>query len=150
MIKDKLTALMLQARKEHNKSKLEALQAIKAEFQKHETAKGATPLDEAKEIAILKKMIEQRQTTAKLYSDNGRPDLAEKELSEVAAIEDLGFIPKPASVNDILCEFDAVTSFEVEPVMKNMGKIVKAIKQALPNADGKMVAEIVKSNLSYE
>lgn len=147
MIKDNLTTLILQARKEHNKSKLEALQAIKAEFQKHETAKGATPLDEAKEITILKKMIEQRQITAKLYSDNSRPDLAEKELAEVTAIEDLGFIPKPATEHDIACVFDAITTLELEPVKQNMGKIVKAIKQALPNADGKMVATYVSSNL---
>ena len=35
-----------------------------------------------------------------------------------------------------------------EAEKKNMGLFVKAIKAALPNADGKMVAQVVQSQLA--
>ena len=58
------------------------------------------------------------------------------------------FLPKAASEEDIIRAFNqAKEANGWEPEKKNMGLFVKAIKAALPNADGKMVAQVVQSQL---
>ena len=59
------------------------------------------------------------------------------------------FLPKAASEEDIVNAFNqAKEANGWEAEKKNMGLFVKAIKAALPNADGKMVAQVVQSQLA--
>lgn len=146
MLKDNLTSLLMTAMKEKDAVKVACLKAIKASILNYEKAPGAEPLTETAEINIIKKMVKQREDSIKVYLEANRPELAEAEKAEMDCL--MEFIPKPATEEEILCEFDTVTSLEIELVKKNMSKIIKAIKTALPNADGKMVAKIVSSHLS--
>ena len=56
----------------------------------------------------------------------------------------------PAEVTAEQIEFvveNIVLSRVIEPIKKNMGAIVKAVKETLPTADGKLVAQIVQKHL---
>ena len=67
------------------KVRLEALRGAKKEFLEAKTAKGANgELSDDKAISILVKMVKQRKESAKIYTDNNRPELAEGELAEAA------------------------------------------------------------------
>ena len=73
---------------------------------------------------------------------------AGKELTDADEIQ-MTFLPKAASEEDILRAFrQAKDANGWEAEKKNMGLFVKAIKAALPNADGKMVAQVVQSQLA--
>jgi len=47
-----------------------------------------SPVPEAEVIAVLSKMVKQRQESARAYAEGGREDLAAKEQAEVAVIEE--------------------------------------------------------------
>ena len=92
-------------------------------------------------------MVKQRQESIEQYLAAGRKELAEAEQAQINVLET--FLPKAATEEDILRAFkDAQTANGWETEKKNMGLFVKAIKAALPNADGKMVAQVVQSQLA--
>ena len=71
-----------------DKVALEALRGIKKEFLEAKTAKGSDgTLHDEQAIKIMQKMVKQRKETAQIYSEQNRPELAEKELAEQALAE---------------------------------------------------------------
>lgn len=131
-----------------NKKEVEMLRLIKAEYLKYKVSKEALtkPMDDAVEMSLLKKMVKQRRESADLYVKGNRQDLADQENWEADYIE--GFLPKPATEAEILGAIDdAIVTMKIEPIKKNMGQVIKMVKAALPNADGKLVSELVKEQL---
>ena len=123
------------------------LRLIKTKYLEFLTAKNAKPLDDAAEIAILKKMAAERRDSIKIYEENNRQDLANKEKAELSIIEE--FLPKEPTEAEILGKLDdIIVGDKIDHVMKNMGMLIKKVKEALPAADGKTVSELVKSRLS--
>lgn len=152
--------LIKQAMKSHNKEELLVYQAIKTEIINYKTAKNAKPYDEAAEISILKKMAKQREDSEKQYLEAGRRDLATKEHNESEVIKKL--LPEPVTQSDImlvlwewanskglLVQFNENPNNFSEPRIpkKEMGNAIKHIKSKFPQADGKMISEIVKEYL---
>ena len=81
------------------------------------------------------------------YIAAGRKELADAEQAQINVLET--FLPKAASEEDIVRAFDqAKEANGWTAEKKNMGLFVKAIKAVLPNADGKMVAQVVQSQLA--
>ena len=77
----------------------------------------------------------------------GRKELADAEQAQINVLET--FLPQAASEQDILRAFQqAKEANGWDAEKKNMGLFVKAVKAALPNADGKMVAQVVQSQLA--
>lgn len=148
-MKENINALIMEAMKNHDNVRTETLRAIKSAFLNWQTAKdnAGKEMTEADEIQIIKKMVKQRQESAEQYLSAGRKELAEAEQAQITVLET--FLPKAASQEDIVRAFNQAkeeNGWEAEK--KNMGLFVKAIKAALPNADGKMVAQVVQSQLS--
>lgn len=148
MIKDILNKLIMEAMKAGNKTRTNAYRAVKTAFMNWETAKenvGKT-LDEAAEISIIKKLVDQYNDTAVQCNDGKHDELVQESLDCAAVLKDL--LPQPATEEDIKkCFYDVIGQDGIEPDKKNMGLIIKTIKSCLPNADGKMVAQIVSKNL---
>ena len=141
MLKEKLNDLIKAAMLEKNQIKLETLRSIKTAFMNFETAKNAKPLDEAAEIQILRKMVAQREESIEQYKLAGRIESAEQEMKEVEILN--SFLPAPVSKEDI--EVFTKTLITSETTKKDMGNIVKTVKAKFPTAEGKLVADIVKS-----
>ena len=147
-MKNELNALIMEAMKNHDSVRTESLRAIKSAFLNWSTSKenAGKEMTEADEIQIIKKMVKQRQESVEQYLAAGRQELADAEQAQIDVLET--FLPKAASEQDIVRAFNAAkeaNGWEAEK--KNMGLFVKAIKAALPNADGKMVAQVVQSQL---
>ena len=88
----------------------------------------------------------QRQESMEQYFAAKRDDLAYAEADQITIIKE--FLPEEATEEDILkCFNDVIGQDGVEPIKKNMGTIIKMIKSFLPNADGKLVAQVVQRNL---
>lgn len=137
-----LLALIKKAMLSQDKIELETLRAIKTKFTEFTTSKGSPVLDDAEEVKILNKMAKERIETAAVYTENNRTDLAEKELAEAEIIK--RFLPKEASKEEIETFVDTLDAFS----QKEMGLVIKKVKENFKNADGKLVADIVKSKIT--
>lgn len=140
----KIDDLIKNAIREKNGSKKEAYRAIKNAFLVFITAKNAKPLDEAAEVSILKKLVKEREDAISIYEANSRNDLAEIEREQAKYIKEL--LPKEATKEEITAVIVSLFD-DYNPIIEKgmMGKVIKEVKQALPNADGKLVSEIVKT-----
>ncbi len=141
MLKEKLNDLIKAAMLEKNQTKLETLRSIKTAFMNFETAKNAKPLDEAAEIQILRKMVAQREESIEQYKLAGRLESAEQEMREIEILN--SYLPAPVSKEDV--ENFVKTLITPETTKRDMGNIVKEVKAKFPTAEGKQVADIVKS-----
>ena len=148
MLREKIDDLISEATKNREMFELETIRLVKSELMKYNASKEAVskPMDDNIEITILKKMVKQRMESAEMYKKGNREDLASKETDEAEYIK--RFLPEEASVNDIESEVNRIITSGVEPVKKNMGQIIKAVKVKYPTADGKVVSQIVASKLS--
>lgn len=77
-------------------------------------------------LAIMGKMVKQRQESAKVYEEGGRLELAEKELSEVKIIED--FLPRQLSDDEAAAAIDAAIAQVGAKSIRDMGKVMGVLK----------------------
>ena len=129
--------------KSHEKIACETYKLIKAKIMEFKTQKNAPEYNDEAEIKILQKMIKERKDTAKIYYDNGRNDLAEKELNEAAVIEDL--LPEIPTESDVVKYLDEHYPDGIEN--KQFGSVIKEIKSALVGVDGSIVANVLKNRI---
>ena len=131
-----------------DKVRLEALRGAKKEFLEAKTAKGANgELPDDKAIAIIVKMVKQRKESAKIYTDNNRPDLAEGELAEAAVLEE--YLPKQLSDEELTAEVKAIIAEVGATSMKEMGRVMGvASKRLAGRAEGRAINAKVKELLA--
>ena len=144
MLNEQIDNLIKEATFAKQTDKVAVLRLIKAEFLKFKTAKNAKPLDEVAEITILNKMVKDRNESAMLYITSNRNDLATQELNEVKIISE--FLPKPVTEEELTNAVNEVI-ITIEPIKKNMGLIIKEVKAKYPQADGKVVSQLVQKFL---
>ena len=126
---------------------LQALRAVKSAFLLAKTETGAgDDLTEDQEMKIIQKQVKQRKDSAAIFINQGRQDLADPELAEIAVLEK--FLPEALSeeaIEKVVLETIAKTGAEG---MKDMGKVMGMVsKQLAGQADGKTISGIVRKNL---
>ena len=144
---EKVSKDIIAAMKAKDKMRLEALRNVKKYFIEAKTAPGAndTP-DDATALKILSKLAKQGRDTAALYTEQGRPDLAEEETAQAAIIEE--YLPKALSADELEAEVKAIIAETGASSMKDMGKVMGiASKKLAGRADGKAISVLVKQLL---
>ena len=131
-----------------DKTALEALRAIKSALLLAQTeAGGKDGLSEDEEVKLVQKQVKQRKDSAAIFKEQGRDDLAEPELAQVAVIEQ--FLPEQASEEEIEKAVDQAIEQTGASGMKDMGKVMGMVsKQLAGQADGKAISTIVKKKLA--
>ena len=138
---------MKAAMKAKNTVALQALRAVKSAFLLAKTESGASEdLSEEQELKIITKQVKQRKDSAAIFIEQGREDLAEPELAEIAVLEK--FLPEALSEEEI----ESVVVATIDKVgaagMKDMGKVMGIVsKQLAGQADGKVISTLVKKHL---
>lgn len=138
----------------------EAFRAVKAELLKNRTSKNPEPdgkficvsgldswisnfrLSEL-DIKIIKKLIKQREESISMYEANSRQDLADIEKDQLKYLKEL--LP-PEIPKNFIQEYIS-TTYPDGYSQKEMGKIIKEIKEKFPTANGKLISETVKENI---
>lgn len=146
-LQDKVMEQMKTAMKAKDKVALESLRAIKSALLLAQTESGSgEALTAESEIKLVQRLVKQRKDSAAIFQEQGRSDLAEPELAQVAVIEQ--FLPAQlgeAEIEKVVLEVIASTGAEG---MKDMGKVMGMVsKQLAGQADGKTISTIVKSKL---
>lgn len=147
-LQEKVMQEMKAAMKAKDSVALESLRAIKSALLLAKTEKGgADGLSEADEIKLVQKLVKQRKDSASIFTEQGRNDLAEPEMAQVAVIEK--FLPEQLSEEEI----EKVVVQTIDSIgasgMQDMGKVMGIVSKELAGqADGKTISSIVKAELS--
>ena len=83
-------------------------------------------IEEPEILSLLAKMVKQREESAKTYEDNGRPELAERERSEIEIVRE--FMPKALSEAEMEEAIAAIVEESGATGLKDMGKIMSRLK----------------------
>ena len=127
--------------------RLTTLRAIKSAFLVAQTEKGAGELNDAAMQKIIQKQVKQRKDAATIYLEQNRQDLADEEMAQLAVLEE--FLPEQLSEDKIREVVTAVVAQVGASSMADMGKVMGIANQQLAGkADGKLIAQVVKSMLS--
>ena len=138
-----INAKIMEAMKAHDKVASETYKMLKAKILEFKTAKNAKEYTDAEEIVLIRKMIDDRMNSAEIYKNNNRQDLADAELAQSDVLQELlPALPTEDDIREYLYEHypDGVEK-------KQMGLVIKEIKENLLGADGKLVSECVKNIL---
>ena len=140
MLNEKINEMIMSALKGKDNDRANVYRLVKSEFLKYTTAKNAKPLNEAAEISILQKMVKQREDANIEFIKANRHDLVNANNIEINIIEEL--LPQAPTKDDIMDYLDYWYANGIE--QKDMGKVIKEVKEKFVGADGKMTAELVK------
>lgn len=136
-----------EAMKAKDKVKLETLRNIKKFFLEAKTAPGAndTLTDDAA-LKIMQKLVKQGKDSATLYQEQGRADLAEAELAQVAVIET--YLPKQMSAEELETVLKEIIAEVGATGPQDMGKVMGvATKKLAGKAEGRAISAKVKELL---
>ena len=87
---------------------------------------GADGLDDAGIMALLAKMVKQREESAATYETAGRMELAETERAEIGVIKD--FLPKPLSADEVEAAIRKALAETRASSIRDMGKVMGVLK----------------------
>ncbi|CAA9197430.1 GatB/YqeY domain-containing protein [Flavobacterium bizetiae] len=126
---------------------LEALRAIKSEMLLAATSSGSKEeLTEDDEIKLLQRLVKTRKESARIFTEQNRPDLAEPELAQVAVIEK--FLPAQLSEEEVEAVIAKIIAETGASGIASMGKVMGlASAQLGGTAEGKTISAIVKKLL---
>lgn len=85
--------------------------------------------DDAKVVAIITKMVKQRNDSAKIYADAGRSDLAGKEHAETEVLK--RYLPQMMTEEEIRIAVEAAVTETGAAGMADMGKVMAVLKARL-------------------
>ena len=152
--------LIKEAILEKNSAKKEAYRAIKAELLLNNSSKNPKP--EGKETghfklhcndgsefefytneldtSIIRKQVQIREEQVSMYDANSRKDLADMYREQIKYFKEL--LPPEISKEQI--KEVILAAFPVGYTQKEIGKVIKEVKQVYPTADNKLVSELAK------
>ncbi len=147
-LENKINEDIKKAMLSREKEKLEALRAVKTALLVAKTEKGAgETMTKETEIKILQRLVKQRKESAAIFKEQNRKELAQKESFEASIIEK--YLPEQMSKEEIKSIISKIIEETEAKSMADMGKVMSvASKQLAGKAEGKLIADMVKTMLS--
>ncbi len=150
-LRTRISDALKQAMKDKDAGRLSTLRLINAAIKDKDIdarAKGNDDgVPEAEVLAILGKMVKQRQESARAYEEGGRLDLAEHERAEVGIIEE--FLPRQLNEAETDAAIEAAIADIGAESIRDMGKVIGALKSKYTGQmDFGSVGPMVKDRLS--
>ena len=137
-----------EAMKAREKEKLEALRNIKKVMIEAKSQAGVHgEITDEESLKIISKLSKQGTDSATIYKQQGRDDLYEAEMLQVAVYE--SYLPKKLTDEELTDSLRNIIEKAGVTSVKEMGKVMGiAGKELAGKADGKDIAAKVKSLLS--
>ena len=144
---EKVSEDIKNAMKAKDKVALETLRNVKKFFLEAKTAPGANDiLTDADALKIMQKLVKQGKDSATIYQQQGRQDLADAELAQVAVIEK--YLPKQMSAEELEAALKEIIAEVGAEGPKDMGKVMStATKKLAGLAEGRAISAKVKELL---
>lgn len=129
-LRERINTALKEAMKAREADRLSTLRLINAAIKDRDIAArmegdDALVTDDAI-TALLGKMVKQRQESAKVYEQGGRPELAAKEIAEIGVIEE--FLPRQLDEAEVAAAIDAAIAEAEATSLRDMGKVMAVLK----------------------
>jgi uncharacterized protein YqeY len=123
---------MKTAMKAKDAKRLGTIRLMMADVQKQGIAAKNENLSDDEILAVLARMIKQREDSAAVYESGGRPELAANERDEITVIRE--FMPKQMSDEEARAAIRDVIAATGAASPKDMGKVMGALKERFTGA----------------
>ena len=150
-LRDRINAGLKEAMKAREAERTSTLRLISAAIRDRDIAArgdgtAAEGIPDSDILALLGKMVRQRQESAKIYEEGGRLELAAKELSEITIIED--YLPRQLTAAETEEAIAGVIAGTGATGIRDMGKVMAALKEKYTGSmDFSIVGAAVKARL---
>ncbi len=145
-LKQNINAVTTAAMKARDKARLATLRLINAEIKRVEVDE-RRELSDQDVIAVLTRMLKQRQDALGQFEAAGREDLASQERFEIGIVRE--FLPEPLEDAELDQLISAAIAQSGAESMRDMGKVMGVLKaQVEGRADMGTVSGKVKARLS--
>ncbi len=143
---DTIRADMKAAMRARDTDRLAVIRLLLAAIQRREVDDRIT-LDDTGVLKIIEKLVKQGQESARLYTEGGRQELADKELAEITVLQE--YLPEALGEAELDALIDRVIADTDATSIKDMGKVMNAIREAAQGrADMGSVGGRVKAKLA--
>ena len=149
-MRKQLADALKDAMKAKDQKRLSTLRLINAAIKDRDialrTVEGAEGVGDAEVLAILEKMIKQRQESVRAYEEGGRLELAEGEREEMAIIRE--YMPKQLDEAETQTAIKVAISQTGAESIRDMGKVMAHLKaEHSGQLDFSKVGPMVKAQL---
>ena len=143
---DAIRADMKAAMRARDTDRLAVIRLLLAAIQRREVDDRIT-LDDTGVLKVIEKLVKQGQESARLYTEGGRQELADKELAEITVLQE--YLPEALGEAELDVLIDRVIADTDATSIKDMGKVMNAIREAAQGrADMGSVGGRVKAKLA--
>lgn len=127
-LRERLQGAVKDAMRAKEAARLSTLRMISSAIKDREiVARGeGAEVTEADILALLGKMVKQRQESAKAYAAGARPELEAKELNEIKVIGE--FLPQQLDAAQVQAAIAAAVAEAGATSIKDMGKVMAVLK----------------------
>ena len=132
-MREKLMDALKVAMKAKESTRISTIRMVQAAIKDLEIANRTKPNSETTDgdiASLLSKLVKQREESAKIYDEGGRPELAAKEREEIAIISE--FMPKQLGEAEVIEILKGIIAETGAASMKDMGKVMAALKERYP------------------
>jgi uncharacterized protein YqeY len=129
MLRDDINNAVKEAMKAKDERKLSTLRMVNSTIKNADIdarGNGKPPLSDADLLAVLQKMIKQRQEAVELYDKGGRTELAAQEREEIAVIS--AYLPKQMSEDEVKTAITNAIAETGAAGIRDMGKVIGVLK----------------------
>lgn len=130
-LKERISEATKQAMRARDQLRLSTLRLIGAAIKDREIAlrgeDGSDGLAEADIVALLSRMVKQRQESARAYEEGGRLELAERETQEIAIVQE--FLPRQLSEAEVAAAVDGIVAELGAASVRDTGRVMGVLRE---------------------
>jgi uncharacterized protein YqeY len=129
MLRDKFNEALKDAMRAKDQRKVGTLRLVNSALKDKDIEArglGKPPLNDEEILALLQKMIKQRNDSIEAYEKAGRADLVSQEQEEKAIIE--AYLPKQMDGDEVKAAVKAIIAATGAASVKDMGKVMGELK----------------------
>jgi uncharacterized protein YqeY len=150
-LRDRISEDTKTAMKAKDSVKVSTLRLVSAAIKDRDIAARSSDrcggIDDSEIMSLLAKMLKQREESAKTYEENARPELAEREITEMEIIR--AYMPTPLTDEEVEAAVAKIVDESGATCLKDMGKIMNSLKSDYAGRiDMGKAGKIVKSHLT--
>jgi len=146
-LEEKLMADFKESMKAKDQIKTQTISFLRSELKYSAIDKKKEKLDDADVLAVIKKLIKQRQDSIAQFEKGNRMDLVQKEKTELEILK--AYLPDEMSPEALKKIVDEVVASSGAVTMKDMGRVMKEVMAKTQGAaDSKLTSDLVRQKLS--
>lgn len=129
-MRDRITADLKTATLARDKERTATLRLVAAAIKDRDILARGAGTERASEgelVDLFARMIKQREESAQLFDEGGRPELAAKERAEITVIRT--YLPQQLDEADVATAIDRALADSAAAGLKDMGKVMALLKE---------------------